>query len=116
MNRLFSGILLASNITIYTGIPGMTNVSTTGPAGWIRSFYIFALIIAGILAFGAIVYGGLLYATSAGDASRQATGRSWIWGALIGLLLLAGAYLILNTINPNLVKLQTPTLSKLPSS
>jgi hypothetical protein len=103
--------LLAANFTVSPTIPGLTNVSTVGPAGWIKGFYNFALIFAGILAFGAIVYGGIKYATSAGNASQQSEGRSWIWSALIGLLLLAGAYLILNTINPNLVKLQNPTLS-----
>jgi hypothetical protein len=69
------------------------------------------LIIAGILAFGSVVYGGILYATSAGNASQQSAGRSWIESALIGLLLLAGAYIILQTVNPSLVKLKNPQLS-----
>jgi hypothetical protein len=101
----------ATTISISPNIPGLTNVSTAGPAGWVAGFYKFALIFAGILAFGSIVYGGFKYATSEGNASKQAEGRSWIWSALIGLLLLAGAWLILYTINPNLVKLQNPTLS-----
>jgi len=101
----------ATTISISPNIPGLTNVSTAGPAGWVAGFYKFALIFAGILAFGSIVYGGFKYATSAGNASKQAEGRSWIWSALIGLLLLAGAWLILYTINPNLVKLQNPGLS-----
>ncbi|HUC01414.1 MAG TPA: hypothetical protein VMA75_00720, partial [Candidatus Paceibacterota bacterium] len=37
--------------------------------------------------------------------------KEWIWGALLGLLLLAGAYLILNVINPQLVNLNLPTLN-----
>jgi hypothetical protein len=102
---------LADTISIATGIPGLSNVSTAGPAGWIAGFYKFALIFAGILAFGAIVFGGFKYATSAGNASAQSEGRAWIWSALIGLLLLAAAYLILYTVNPNLTKLQNPTLS-----
>jgi hypothetical protein len=101
----------ATTISISPNLPGLTNVSTAGPAGWVAGFYKFALIFAGILAFGSIVYGGFKYATSEGNASKQAEGRSWIWAALIGLLLLAGAWLILYTINPNLVKLQNPGLS-----
>jgi len=100
-----------ATITINPNIPGVYNVSTVGPCGWIVNFYTFALIIAGILAFGAIVYGGFKYATSAGNASKQSEGRSWIWAALIGVLLLGGAYLILYTINPNLVKCSLPMLS-----
>ncbi|HVO28521.1 MAG TPA: hypothetical protein VMT81_00875 [Candidatus Paceibacterota bacterium] len=107
---------LAAAITINNSIPGLSISSSTGPAGWVVSFYYFALLASGILAFGAIVYGGLKYATSVGNASRQSEGRSWIWSAIIGLLLLAGAYLILTTINPGLVKLQIAPISSLPSS
>lgn len=103
--------VLAATISINNSLPGLTNLSTTGPVGWVSGFYKFALIISGILAFGAVVYGGFLYATSAGNASRQTEGREWIWSALLGLLLLAGAYLILITINPNLVALQNPGVS-----
>jgi hypothetical protein len=102
---------LATNIVINPGLPGVTNVSTTGPAGWIAGFYNFALIIAGILAFGAIVYGGVRAAASAGNPSGISEGRAWIYSALLGLLLLGCAWLILHTINPNLTKLQVPTLS-----
>ena len=106
----------AAGITINPNLPGVTNVSTSGPAGWVAGFYNFALIISGILAFGAIVYGGVLYATSAGNASKQSEGRQWIWSALLGLLLLGSAYLILKTINPNLVKLQIAPLSSIQSN
>lgn len=98
-------------VTINPNIPGVYNVSTAGPCGWIVNFYNFALIMAGILAFGAIVFGGFKYATSAGNASKQSEGRSWIWSALLGVLLLAAAYLVLHTINPNLTNCSLPSLS-----
>lgn len=100
-----------ATVTINPNIPGLTNISTLGPCGWIVNFYYFALFFAGILAFGAIVFGGVKYATSAGNAHSQEEGRAWIWSSLIGILLLAGAWLILNTINPNLTKCQLPGLS-----
>lgn len=102
---------LADTVTINPNIPGLSNISTVGPAGWIVAFYKFALIFSGILAFGAIVFGGFKYATSAGNAHSQEEGRAWIWSALIGILLLAAAWLILHTINPSLTNLQNPTLS-----
>jgi hypothetical protein len=105
-------ILASAQISINPNIPGMQNISTTGPCGWIVNFYVFALIIAGILAFGAIVYGGIKYSLSVGNPPSQSEGRSWIWGALLGLLLLACAWLILYTINPNLTKCTLPQLSK----
>lgn len=105
-----------ATISINPNIPGVQNVSTAGPCGWIVNFYSFALIIAGILAFGAIVYGGVKYATSAGNPSSQSEGRAWIWSALLGVLLLACAYLILYTVNPNLTKCSFPQLSLVASS
>lgn len=100
-------------VTISPTIPGMLSAatSTTSPGAFVAGFYQFALMIGGVLAFGAIVYGGVLYAASAGNPSKQSEGKDWVKSALLGLLLLAGAYLILNTINPNLVNLGLPTLS-----
>ena len=81
------------------------------PGNYVPGFYLFALTVGGVLALGAIVYGGILYAASAGDPSKQSEGREWIWSALIGLLLLAGAYIVLYTINPDLVNLTLPQLT-----
>ena len=103
--------LIADTISISTNLPGATNLSTTGPAGWITAFYKFAMIFSGILAFGGIVYGGVRYATAAGNEHSQEEARAWIWSAFIGLLLLAGAYVILYTVNPNLVILKNPSIS-----
>jgi hypothetical protein len=100
-----------ATISINPNIPGVNNVSTTGPCGWIVNFYDFALLFAGILAFGAIVYGGVKAAASAGNPHGISEGRAWIYSALLGLLLLGCAYLILYTINPNLTKCQLPQLS-----
>ena len=48
------------------------------------------------------------------NASKQSEGKEWIWAALTGLLLLAGAWLVLYTINPGLTGINFPTLSSLP--
>ena len=93
---------------IATSVPGMTSVANGGPSNWIIGFYNFALLISGILAFGSIVYGGVLYALSSGNPERQHKGQSWIQSALVGLLLLGSAYLILHIINPNLTVLSNP--------
>lgn len=58
--------------------------------------------IAAALAFIMITFGGVLYATS--DAlSGKADGKKYIENALWGLLLVIGAYTLLNTINPQLL-------------
>jgi hypothetical protein len=98
---------------ISASIPGTNaNSTSSAPGAFIANFYQFALMIGGILAFGVIVFGGVKYIASAGNPSGQSEGKEWIWGALTGLLLLAGAYLVLHTINPQLVNLNLPTLNQ----
>jgi hypothetical protein len=109
---LIAPVFAFAQTIISPTIPGMTSAATTStsPGAFVAGFYQFALMIGGVLAFGAVVYGGILYAASAGNPSKQSEGKEWIKSALFGLLLLAGAYLILYTINPNLVNLGLPTL------
>jgi hypothetical protein len=103
---------LAHGVTISVGIPG-NNVTSgaSSPGAFISNFYQFAIFIAGILAFAVVVYGGIRYTASAGNPSAQSDAKEWIWGALIGLVLLAGAYLVLNVINPQLTNLTLPTVN-----
>lgn len=96
--------------TISTNIPG---VSANNPCDYVFSFYKFAMMISGVLALGAIVYGGVTYTLAAGNPSGQSEGKEWVKGALTGMLLLVSTYLILNVINPNLIKCTLPTLTKL---
>lgn len=81
-------------------------------ASQIAGFYKWALGIGGLVALGIIVFGGILYTVSAGNASKQDDAKQWVTGALIGLILLFGSYLILNTINPNLTVLKDVTLKR----
>jgi hypothetical protein len=103
-----------STIIINPAIPG-TNPASTGIGGFISNFYSFALLISGIIAFGAIVYGGVRYAVGRGNPSSESEAKSWITSALLGMLLLAGAYVILYTINPTIVDLKVLKLPELAS-
>jgi len=98
-------------VQINVNLPGTSatavNASGTGPIFFVQQFYNFGLMIGGVLAFGAIVYGGIKYTFAAGNPSGQSDGKEWIKSALLGLLLLAAATLILKTINPSLA---IPTL------
>lgn len=111
-------LLLAGSVfavTISTNIPG-SNPTSAGLGGIVDGFYRFALMLSGVLAFGAIVYGGIRYTLAAGNPSGQTEGKEWIKGALTGLLLLIGAYTILNIINPDLTKLNVPGLPPISAS
>jgi hypothetical protein len=102
--------------SINVNIPGSQAVSASNPCTTVINFYWFALMISGILAFGAIVWGGIKYSLAAGNPSGQTEGREWIMGALLGILLLASTYLVLSIINPALITCQIPQLSQLPQT
>ncbi len=114
MNHYLPLKALAATITINSNLPGI-NSSSTFP-GVVAGFYTFALLFSGILAFGAIVFGGIKYATGRGNPTAESEGKSWITNALLGLLLLAGAYIVLQTINPQIVTLNNPVLPTLTAS
>lgn len=71
---------------------------------YISGIYQYGLLIGGILAAIVLMAGGLIWLTSGGDVSRVTNAKKIITGGLVGLLLLFGTYIILNTINPELVK------------
>jgi len=75
----------------------------------VLNLYNLALGVGVILALGILVYAGVRYTASAGNASAIGDAKKWIWAALIGLVLLFGAYVFLNVLNPNLLNLEDPT-------
>jgi hypothetical protein len=62
-----------------------------------------AFKLAGVLAFAMIVYAGFQYLTSGGNTAQQKDAQERITGAIIGLLLLFAFYIILYTINPDIL-------------
>lgn len=113
MNRLpkkLSGSLVIFFITAVLGTAAYAAEEqkevSLGLPQQIGNFYAFALGIGGLLALGVLIFGGILYTTSAGNASRQDDAKQWITGALVGLLILFGSWFILNTINPELTRLK----------
>ena len=74
----------------------------------VSMFFNFLLIIAGLAAFAMIVWGGINYLTSAGDPSRTGDAKDQIFKAILGLVVMFASWMILNTINPQLVELKEP--------
>ncbi len=70
---------------------------------YIKYIFNFSIGIAGLIAFLTMVYGGFRYLTSAGNPSAMSDANSQIFASLIGLVILFGSYLLLTTINPQLV-------------
>jgi len=77
-----------------------------GLAERVATLYNWALGIGGVLALGVIIYGGLMYTASGGNASTIGEAKKWITSAIFGLILLLSSYLILNILNPSLTTLK----------
>jgi len=71
--------------------------------GGFSNILVFGLQIGFAIAFGTIIYAGFLYMTSGDDSSKQKDAIEWIKAAVQGLIIIAGAMIILRTINPNLI-------------
>lgn len=57
-----------------------------------------AFVIAGLISFIALIYGGFQVIVSAGDAKKAEQGRAALTGAVIGLVLVIGSFLIVQVI------------------
>ncbi len=104
--------LSTSAVNISMSIPSPEGSRGNTPAETVRNFYSFSLAIAGLLAFGAVVIAAIEYSASGGNPSKQSDAKDRIRSAILGILLLAGAALIFNTINPEITQLQNPALEK----
>ncbi|OGL90853.1 hypothetical protein A3H10_01400 [Candidatus Uhrbacteria bacterium RIFCSPLOWO2_12_FULL_46_10] len=84
---------------------------------YVGGLYKFAVLASTILATVVIMAAGFIWLTAGGNVSQIGTARSYIGGAIMGLVLMLGSYTILNLINPDLVvfnALRIPVIKKVP--
>lgn len=94
--------------------PSITeNLDTTSLAQFLSRIYLYAIAIAGMLAVVMSVFGGYLVMSARGNGAQATRGREYIYSSLVGLVLLLAAFLILNTLNPDLTQLDVPSLRNL---
>ncbi len=77
--------------------------ASANPGKYFNNIYRLMVGITGVLAVIMIVVGGLEYIASAANPSAKESAKKRIWAAIGGLLLALSSYLILQTINPDLV-------------
>ncbi len=73
--------------------------------GLIQGMYTYSLSVVGLLVFIQILRAAFLWGTAAGNAGKIGQARGILENAVVGTVLLFGAYLILKTINPDFVDL-----------
>jgi len=101
--------------SLNVAIPGLTFSSQLGQekgfltvpflAQYISAAYKYLIAAGAVAAAIMIMYGGFLYIVGAA-APQIKRGKEIITDAVIGLILLMGAYVILSTLNPDLLSLQ----------
>lgn len=100
-------VLLATNATEGSGGSqgGAGGVQPpSNPSNYLNNLYLWLLGAVGISALFGIVTGGVLYMFSGTSLTKVENARKWIWNSIFGIVLAAVSYLLLNTINPDLVK------------
>ncbi|MCL5010770.1 MAG: 3D domain-containing protein [Patescibacteria group bacterium] len=81
--------------------------------GLIKYFSNWAIIIAALSAIFSLIYAGVMYLTSTGKPEKARAAKSRFYNALVGLTIIAGAYLVMVFINPKLTILD---IKKVPVS
>ncbi len=66
----------------------------TGSGGIIDFVVTWVLVLAGAIAVIYLIYGGLLYITAGGDAEKATKGRTALINAIIGIIIIALAFVI----------------------
>lgn len=82
---------------------------------YVKYIFNFAIAFVGLIAFGVLVWSGIQYFTSAGKADVIKAAKSRFKATFLGILILLFSYLILITINPQLVIFHLPGLPETPT-
>ncbi len=114
--------LAQDGYTLLEPLPGVpvNEAGEADPGQYISGLFTLIIGIAGVLAVFMIIFGGIQYMSTdafSGKSEAKATIENAIWGLLLAL----GAWMILNTINPNLVgfdlelkRVETPVNTNVP--
>ena len=100
-----------SSTTCITDASGNYQCSVPWIGQYVVGLYNYGLSIAGILAAIVLMAGGVLWLISGGDASKVTQAKELIVGSIVGLIILAGSYVLLTQINPNLTIFQPISIS-----
>jgi hypothetical protein len=79
-------------------------------AGYLGVMYNFLISIVGVITAVMMMVGGFQYLTAGGDKSKVDAGKERIKNALVGMVLALSSFLILNTINPDLLVFKVPEI------
>lgn len=101
----FGFVLGRETEVTYPIVPGAIRPVTTRVlfTDYIKYAYNSIIVFSGLICFGTMIWAGSVYATSAGNPTKQKDARNRVLLAFIGSLIVLGSYLMANTINPQLI-------------
>ncbi len=100
-------------------LPGIGDGKTVTFPEWLPGAFKLAIAVSAGLAFVMITFGGIMYATT--DAvGTKSQGKEYIYNAIVGLLFVLSAWVVLNTINPEILAFKwtipvPTTITRLPT-
>jgi len=112
-----SAIFVSANLMIakaYEPLVRLPGLPADGPltlSQYIVGLYNFLLSIVGIVAVMMLIIGGMKYIAAAGNASVIADAKDTISNAIFGLLLALLSWVIVSTINPDVLYIKHPASS-----
>ncbi|MCK5466825.1 hypothetical protein KAI56_05025 [Candidatus Parcubacteria bacterium] len=92
-------------------LPGLPTEGTINLSQYVVGLYNFLLSIVGIVAVMMLIIGGMKYITAAGNASVIGDAKDTISSAIFGLLLALLSWVIVSTINPDVLFIKNPASS-----
>lgn len=81
---------------------GIYNESDAFPL-YLKYFYHLLIVVSGIVCFGSLLLGAFNYLFSLGSANRMREGMERMGAGFLGLLIILSSYIIVRTINPQLL-------------
>ena len=83
--------------------PLASNSNITSLGGYLSDLFLIGIGLAGVLAVIMLIIAGVQYIGGASSESARKDAKDRIWAAILGLLIALGAWIILTTIDSNLV-------------
>lgn len=111
-----SGVATVGDVNIgtkYTPLENIPFIQGSTFQSYVEGLYTLALILIVLGAVFMLVIGGFTYLTSAGNTHQMGSAKEIVYGALFGLVLALVSYIIMNTINPDLVNLNVSSFQPL---
>jgi len=112
----FLTLVLSSNCLAleqqYPTIRGETLSISTPLPNLIHYFFNFALMASGVVALTIITIAGFRWMSAAVSPEQKRAAMEQIKAGIFGLLIVLASFLILSTINPQLVQIEAPELPR----